>query len=71
MIIGGAELYAQLFPRASRLYLTIINRDFEGDTYFPDYDRSEWSEVLSESVDASEDSPHPYRFVILERSNGD
>lgn len=69
VIIGGAELYRQLFPRAERLYLTFIDREFDGDTYFPEFDRSEWTEVLAESVKTSEDTPHPYQFVILERRN--
>ena len=69
VIIGGAELYRQLFPRAERLYLTLIDREFDGDTYFPEFDRSEWTEVLAESVEPSKDTPHPYQFVILERHN--
>jgi dihydrofolate reductase len=36
-IIGGAKLYAQLLDRADFLYLTLITRDFEGDTFFPAY----------------------------------
>jgi dihydrofolate reductase len=69
VIIGGAELFRQLFPKADRLYLSIIDREFVGDTYFPEFDRSQWVEVLTETVDAIEDSPLSYRFTILERLN--
>lgn len=67
LIIGGAELYAQFFPKAGRLYLTIIDQVFEGDTYFPEFDRSQWMEALNESVAADDDVPFCYRFVVLER----
>lgn len=70
MVIGGAELYEQFLPRAGRLYLTLIDQEFEGDTYFPDFDRSQWVEVLSEAVAPAEQDPISYRFVIWERSRG-
>jgi len=41
-VIGGAELYAQALPIADRLHLTEIGADFDGDTHFPNYDRSAW-----------------------------
>ena len=54
VIIGGAQLYRELFPRAGRLYLTLIDREFEGDTYFPKFDMSEWLEVSNEPVARTE-----------------
>jgi dihydrofolate reductase len=38
-VIGGAEIYAQALPIAQRLWLTEIERDFEGDASFPDWPR--------------------------------
>jgi dihydrofolate reductase len=70
MIIGGAELFKQFLPSADRLYLTLIDQEFEGDTYFPEFDRSQWAEVLSETVAPAGEDPISYRFVILERSKG-
>jgi dihydrofolate reductase len=67
VIIGGAELYGQLLPRADRLYLTFIDQEFSGDTYFPKFDMSQWDEVLNEPVEPAENVPLSYRFVILER----
>lgn len=49
MVIGGAQLYAQALPPATRLYLTEIDRDVEGDTFFPAFDRSEWKETRREA----------------------
>lgn len=49
MVIGGAELFAQLFPHASTLYLTRVEAEIEGDTWFPPWDPAEWScQVLAE-----------------------
>ncbi len=37
-VIGGGELYSHLLAKADRLYLTIVDRDVEADTFFPEYD---------------------------------
>ena len=36
-VIGGAEIFKATFPYADRLYITKINHEFEGDTFFPDF----------------------------------
>ncbi|MBI3955198.1 dihydrofolate reductase [Candidatus Gottesmanbacteria bacterium] len=38
-IIGGGQIYKQAITLADKLYLTVIKKDFSGDTYFPDYSR--------------------------------
>jgi len=43
-VIGGASLYALALPLATRLFLTEIDEDVEGDTYFPPLDRNRWLE---------------------------
>jgi len=63
--IGGGELYAVALPRATTLYLTQIDRDFAGTTFFPDYDRSSWRETSREEHRAPEG--FNYAFVTLER----
>jgi dihydrofolate reductase len=45
MIAGGKSVYAQFLEIANRIYLTIIDEEFEGDVYFPDFDKNEWKEV--------------------------
>ena len=47
-VIGGAGLFAESLPIAAGLVLTEIYRDFEGDTRFPEYDRSRWKETQRE-----------------------
>ena len=67
MVVGGANLYAQTLPLASRMYLTVLHARFEGDTVFPDYDEAEWREVERESHPADERNPHAYTFLNLAR----
>lgn len=67
MVIGGGHLYAQLLPRADRLYLTRIDLAVEGDTRFPAFDEGQWQLVESEPHAADEKNPHPYRFETWQR----
>jgi dihydrofolate reductase len=67
MIVGGGAFYAQLLPRADRLYLTIIHAEFEGDTLFPEYDPSQWQETERESHSPDDKNPYAYTFITLER----
>ncbi|MGB5453103.1 MAG: dihydrofolate reductase [Sedimenticolaceae bacterium] len=67
MVIGGADLYAQTLPLASRMYLTLIHEQIDGDTRFPDYPEMHWREVSRESHAGDDRNPHAYSFVELER----
>ena len=48
-IIGGASVYKQTLPIANRLYITMINKDYEGNVYFPEIDFSNY-ELIKEEV---------------------
>ena len=63
-VIGGSRLFAESLPAAAGLMLTEIHRDFEGDTRFPDYDRSKWRETQREAHTASDGMR--YDFVLYE-----
>jgi dihydrofolate reductase len=68
MIIGGAELYKQMLPRADRLYLTHIDLTTAGDAFFPDYQSdSQWRLISTEQFAADSKNNHSYRFVLLEK----
>ena len=62
-VIGGGEIYRQAIQGADRLFLTLVEGDFEGDTFFPDY--SDFGNVISE--EPGEENGIRYRFVELER----
>ncbi len=66
-IIGGAEIYAQALPIADRLYLTEIDADFEGNTRFPSWDRSQWEVIEEEIHPHGKNFPHPFSFLVYER----
>jgi len=67
MLIGGAMLYEQALPLAQRLYLTLIEAEFEGDAWFPDYPQlGNWHEVSREKQQADEKNRMDYAFVVLE-----
>ena len=66
MIIGGAQVYAQALPSASRIYLTEVHAAPEGDTLLPPFDPQRWIEMAREDHAAQDDRPG-YSFVTLER----
>ena len=68
MVIGGAQVYRSMLPRARRIYLTQLHAQIEGDTYFPAFDRSQWREVERDAHPADENNTHPVSFVRLERA---
>lgn len=67
MIIGGAELYAQVLPRADRLYLTEVGADVHGDVRFPPIDAADWIEVERQPYPADENNEYDVDFVVLDR----
>ena len=68
-IIGGAQIYSQALAIADKLYLTIVHRDYEGDTSFPEIDYSEWREVAREEFSKGEEYDAPFTFIDLERKS--
>ena len=67
MVIGGATLFEQALSQAQRIYLTRIDAEFEGDTWFPEIGVDEWV-VRGETDHAADDrNPFPYTFSTLER----
>ena len=67
MIIGGAAIYAEALPIATRVHLTEIHAAPEGDTRLPPFDPARWRETAREDHPAEDDRP-AYSFVTLERT---
>jgi dihydrofolate reductase len=65
MVIGGAEIYGLALADAGRLYLTEIHDSIEGDTMFPDIDRTQWHEASRQEF--LTETP-AFSFVTLERN---
>ncbi|MFC3284812.1 dihydrofolate reductase [Litchfieldella rifensis] len=66
MVMGGAQIYAQALPWASRLYLTEVDLEVEGDARFPELDMAQWQEVQRVAGEAREGQP-AYAFVEYRR----
>ena len=64
-VIGGTQLFEAALPLARGLVLTEIQRDYEGDTWFPAYDRSQWRETQREAHTAADGTRFDY--VLYER----
>lgn len=66
-VIGGAQIYARALDVADRLYLTRVEHDYEGDTSFPEWDRTQWRLVSSERFERGEKYPYPFVIEVYER----
>lgn len=66
-IIGGAEIYKLALADADRLYLTEIDAEIQGDTFFPSFNRQEWKETSRVHHDADEKHKFSFDFVIYDR----
>jgi len=66
-IIGGAQIYEQCLNLADKMYITRIDEDFDGDTFFPEITK-DWA-VTVETV-PEDKSEHKYKILIYEKKNG-
>jgi len=66
MVMGGAEIYQMMLPHAKRLYITHIDAECDGDTWFPHLDLSTWTLIQQENHAPDEKNKFPYRFEIWE-----
>ncbi|OAZ99127.1 dihydrofolate reductase [Halomonas sp. G11] len=66
MVMGGGEIYRQALPYATRLYVTEVDIEVEGDAYFPLLDPNEWRETQRVAGQPNEQQPD-YAFVTYER----
>ncbi|HCW73954.1 MAG TPA: dihydrofolate reductase, partial [Clostridiaceae bacterium] len=66
-IIGGGEIFRYFMPKCNRLYITWVNKAFEGDTYFPVNMIEGFNEVKREDV-TDETSGISISFTVYERA---
>ena len=67
MLIGGGELFKQYLPYADKLYLTQIQADIDGDTFFPLLNWDEWEIEFEQYREKDEQYPYACRFLILRK----
>jgi dihydrofolate reductase len=66
-IIGGENLYQQTIHLADRLYLTIIHHQFEGDSFFPEWNYEDWEIIQQEEFIPDSKNKYSHTFQILKR----
>jgi len=66
-VIGGAEIYTLALPVATRIYLTEVQRTYEGDAAFPEFDKTDWREVSRQHHPADDRHEAAFDFVVYEK----
>ena len=67
-ITGGGEIYKQTLPYTERLYITILDREYDADTFFPELNWDEWNIIEKEEHSAEVEKDRPaFTFYTLER----
>lgn len=67
-VIGGGMVYKQFYPIAGKLYLTLVNKTFDADVYFPKIDFSEWEETSRKDF-YDEKNKFSYSYLNLTRKS--
>lgn len=67
-IIGGQTIYEQALPLAHQLLVTLIDAAIEGDTFFPEIDKTKWQLIFKEKHLANEKNTYPYEFLIYKNT---
>jgi dihydrofolate reductase len=66
-IIGGAEIFNSTFPLVSRIYITRIHSEMEGDVFFPNFNKDNWVQVKNKDCEPDEKNPFSYSFQVWEK----
>lgn len=66
-VIGGAMIYNLLMPYVSKMYVTQINKEFEGDAFFPKIDETKWKEVKREKGLKDKESNLEFEYITYEK----
>ena len=63
-IIGGAQIYEMFIDRVEEIHVTEVHTNGSGDVFFPEWDRTLWSQELIETVEADSDNEHQSTYSI-------
>ena len=66
-VIGGAAIYKLLMPYCNKMYVTEIDKNFDGDVYFPEISLEEWKEIEREDGPKDKENDFKYEYVTYER----
>ncbi len=68
-IIGGENVFRQTIKLCQRMYVTEIQKYFEGDTFFPRFDINDWEEIRRDKYFSDSGDNMEYHFVVLNRKS--
>ena len=66
-IIGGAQIYKAAMTLIDRLYLTEVNAEVQGDTFFPALSLKNWNVISETRLEKDAENDHPYTLRVLDR----
>lgn len=66
-VIGGATMYKLLMPYAKKMYITEIDKEFDGDVYFPEINKDEWTVTNREKGPKDNENDFEYEYVTYKR----
>ena len=66
-VIGGAEIFHTSFEKASRIYLTRVHAEIEGDVFFPEIPVHDWKLISAKRCEADEKNAFAHTFQVWER----
>ena len=66
-VMGGAQIYREALSVVDRMYITVVERDYEGDTSFPEIDFSQWRLVDVVRHERGEEYEYPFEFRTYDR----
>ena len=66
-VIGGVMIYNLLMPYVTKMYVTEIEKDFEGDTFFPKINSEVWEEISREKGPEDSENKFEYEYVTYKR----
>lgn len=67
IVVGGADIYQLFLPYADHLYITYIDEEFEGDTYLPKIDLTNWNLISKKKGIKNDQNPYDYYFLQYNR----
>ena len=66
-IIGGGDVFKQTMEKVNRIYMTRVHTKLQGDTTYPEFDKSRWKLINEQSFPADEKNNYPYTFEVWEK----
>ncbi len=66
-VIGGANVFAQVLPKADRIYVTRVHAEVEGDAHFPAIDPAAWRVAREEAHEKADGDDYAFTLTVYER----